>query len=398
MLREALRLAFDSFRTSRLRSALSLIGVVIGVASVVAVTSIAASGTSYIRKQYDAFGVDAVQVYPNWDQGSGKPSVEFTEALVADMARSVPGAKAVLPRASLGGRLSAGRSSASAQIAAVAAPYFSAMGAAIDQGRAFDSADEYRKRGVIILGSELAASLFPEGAPVGKELFAEVSDSVYRLEVVGILAHKESFFADDWDRSAYLPFAYAKGRVDANLPIEIITAVAEDGGNAIELGTALERYFLEKTGAPDSANVISPKKWVENDMKVTKTISLILSGIAAISLLVGGIGIMNIMLVSVTERKREIGIRKALGATPRHIRAQFLVESSTLTLTGGIIGLALGLGIAWVAVKGFKWDFVASPETAALAFAVSAATGIFFGLYPAARAARLDPVEALASE
>ncbi len=99
-----------------------------------------------------------------------------------------------------------------------------------------------------------------------------------------------------------------------------------------------------------------------------------------------------------TERTREIGIRKALGATPRHIRAQFLVEAATLTLTGGIIGLALGTGLAWMAVKGFKWTFVASPETALLAFGVSAATGLFFGLYPAARAARLDPAEALASE
>jgi putative ABC transport system permease protein len=398
VLREAFRLALDSFRTNRLRSALSLVGIVIGVASVVTVTSIAASGTAYIRGQYDAFALDAIQVYPGWDRGSGKPGLELDAPLMASIARDLPKVKAVLPRSGLGGELTVGKISASAQIAAVASSYAEAMGAKIDVGRAFDGADEYRQKAVIILGSELAATLFPEGDPVGKEVLAQVLGSTYRLEVVGVLAHKESFFADDWDRSAYVTFAYASGRISAELRIETITVIAARREDSIKLGEDLERYFLERTGSPDSANVISPKKWAESDMEVTKTISLILSGIAAISLLVGGIGIMNIMLVSVTERKREIGIRKALGATPRHIRAQFLVESSVLTLAGGILGLLIGTGLAWVAVKAFKWSFVASPETAAVAFVVSAATGLFFGLYPAARAAMLDPVEALASE
>jgi putative ABC transport system permease protein len=398
VLREAFRLALDSFRTNRLRSALSLIGVVIGVASVVTVTSIAASGTAYIRGMYDQFALDAIQVYPGWDRGSGQPGIVFDAALVSDIAREVPEVKAVLPRSSLGGELTAGRASASAQISAVASSYIAAMGASIELGRSFDTSDEYRKRSVVVLGSEIAASLFPEGDPVGKEVFAQISGSTYRLEVIGVIAHKEAFFADDWDRTAYITYSYAVGKIAADLRIEILTVVAASREATLKLGDDLERFFLERTGSPESANVISPKKWAESDMKVTKTISLLLSGIAAISLLVGGIGIMNIMLVSVTERKREIGIRKALGATPRHIRAQFLVESSVLTMAGGIIGLAFGSGLAWIAVKSFKWSFVASPETAAVAFAVSAATGIFFGLYPAARAAKLDPVEALASE
>jgi len=398
VLREAFRLALDSFRTNRLRSALSLIGVVIGVASVVTVTSIAASGTAYIKGLYAEFSLDAIQIYPGWDRGSGKPGLVFDSALLTSIARDVPKVRAVFPRASLGGKLSAGRSSASAQISAVAAPYIAAMGATIEIGRSFESADEYRQRSMIVLGHELAATLFPEGDPVGKEVLAQIGGGVYRLEVIGVIAHKESFFADDWDRGAYITYAFASRRIDAGLGIELVTVLATSKDATLELAGGLERYFLERTGSPDSAQVISPKKWAESDMEITKTISLLLSGIAAISLLVGGIGIMNIMLVSVTERKREIGIRKALGATPRHIRAQFLVESSVLTLAGGIIGLALGTGLAWIAVKSFKWSFVASPETAAVAFVVSAATGVFFGLYPAARAAKLDPVEALSSE
>jgi putative ABC transport system permease protein len=398
MLREAFFLALDSFRTNKLRSALSLIGVVIGVASVVAVTSIAASGTANIQGQFKDFALDAIQVYPGWDRSTGTRIIAFDEALVADIARSVPGVKAVLPRSSLGGTLAANRSKASAQVNAVASSYIEAMDAKIEVGRPFDSVDEYRRKGVIILGSKLAADLFPEGDPVGKDVSAQLSGAVYRLEVVGVLAHKESFFADDWDQSAYITYAFAKGKVSASLEIETLTVLSSSSDGILKLGDRLETYFLERSGTPEAADVISPKKWAESNMQVTKTISLILSGIAAISLLVGGIGIMNIMLVSVTERTREIGIRKALGATPRHIRAQFLVEAATLTLTGGVIGLALGTGIAWIAVKGFKWAFVASPQTAIIAFAVSAATGLFFGLYPAARAAKLDPAQALASE
>jgi putative ABC transport system permease protein len=398
VLRESLRLALASFRVNRLRSALSLIGIVIGVASVVAVTSLAGSGTSFMRKQYEGYGLEAIQVYPGWDRGSGAPLVRFDRAMVADIAASVPGAKAVLPRAGLGGSLAAGRNKAAAQITAVSSAYIESMGAAIDTGRSFDAVDEYRLRPVVVLGSGLAKDLFPEGDPAGKEITASIGGKIVRLEVIGALAHKDSFFADDWDKTAYVTYSFASGRISADLGIELLTVVAQSKDAILGLGESLKRYFLEKTGNPEAANVISPRQWLESDMAATKTVSAILTGIAAISLLVGGIGIMNIMLVSVTERKREIGIRKALGATPRHIRAQFLVESSVLTLAGGVIGLGLGALIGWFAVKGFKWPYVASADTAALAFAVSVGTGIFFGLYPAARASKLDPVEALAAE
>jgi putative ABC transport system permease protein len=398
VLSEALRLALGSFRVNRLRSALSLIGIVIGVASVVAVTSIAGSGTSYMRKQFEGYGLDAVQVYPGWDRGTGRPLVELDREMVEDIAASVPGAKAVLPRSSMGGSLASGRNKTAAQITAVSSSYIESMGAAIDTGRTFDAVDEYRMRPVVVLGSELAKGLFPEGDPAGKEITASIGNKIARLEVIGVLEPKDSFFADDWDKTAYVTYSFASGRITADLGIELLTVVAQSRDVILDLGESLKRYFLEKTGNPEAATVISPQQWLESNMEATKAVSAILTGIAAISLLVGGIGIMNIMLVSVTERKREIGIRKALGATPRHIRAQFLVESSVLTLAGGVIGLGLGALIGWFAVKGFKWPYVASANTAALAFAVSVGTGIFFGLYPAARASKLDPVEALAAE
>lgn len=395
---EPLRLAAESFRSNKMRSALSLVGIVIGVASVVAVTSIAESGTAYIKKQFESFALDSVQIYPGWDRSGGGAMIEFDTALTDDMARNVSGAKAVLPRASLAGELRSGHNSAPAQIGAVGAPYFEAMGAKLELGRGFDAEDEYRKRAVLVLGHDLAGSLFPEGSPVGRQVAARIGDAAERFEVVGVLERKDGFFMDDWDRSAYVTFAYAQGRISGDLRPETLTVVATRRDLVIALGEALERYFLERSGSPEAVHVISPKKWAESDMEMTRTISLVLSGIAAISLLVGGIGIMNIMLVSVTERKREIGIRKALGATPRRIRSQFLVEACLLTIAGGVIGLGIGFAVAWVAVRAFTWTFVASTGTAALAFAISAATGVFFGFYPAVRAARLDPVEALASE
>jgi len=393
---ESLALAARSFGANRLRAALSLIGIVIGVASVVAVTTIAESGTAEIREQFEDFALDAVQVYPGWDPRGG-PSIEFDSALCADISRQVPYAKAVLPKVGLGGSLQAGRNSADAQIGAVGAPYLEAMGAALELGRGFDAEDEYGKRSVLVLGSELAKSLFPEGDPVGREVLVKAAETVARFRVIGVLAQKDPLF-EEWDRTAYITYAYAAGRIQGGLSPQALTVVSASRDRVLELGEGLERFFLERSGSPQAVNVISPKRWAENQMKMTGTISLILSGIAAISLLVGGIGIMNIMLVSVTERTREIGIRKALGAKPRHIRSQFLVEACLLTLTGGLLGLGLGFGAAFIAVKAFKWAFTTSLATAALAFGVSAGTGLFFGLYPAIRASRLDPVEALSSE
>ncbi|MBP7096960.1 MAG: FtsX-like permease family protein, partial [Spirochaetia bacterium] len=160
----------------------------------------------------------------------------------------------------------------------------------------------------------------------------------------------------------------------------------------------LQAWFDAETGSENAVRVQSPSTIAETMSGVTDTLSGFLAGIAAISLVVGGIGIMNIMLVSVTERTREIGIRKALGATPAAIRAQFLVEAIYITLAGGLAGLALGMGISKVASGFLGWDFILSPSSMAVAVAFSAATGIFFGLYPAARAARLDPVVALSYE
>lgn len=395
MLTEALRIALRGILSNRLRSLLSLIGIVIGVASVVAVTAIAESGTADVRKQFEAFGQDAIFVFPGWD--SQGPTLEFTPELIAKLAQ-VPDVRAVLRRNSLGGQFHAGRNTGSGEVIAVDSLYFQAMGATLDQGRVPDNLDEYARRAVVVLGGTLARQLFPEGAPVGKPVVVQLDKRAYQLEVIGVLNDKPRVFVDDWDHSAFVPYPWVTGRVSGVSRPQLLAVFATQRERVLNLADQLERFFLETTGQPGAAEVSSPRKWAEQNEQMTQTISLILSGIAAISLLVGGIGVMNIMLVSVAERKREIGIRKALGATPQHIRLQFLVESVLLTLLGGLLGLAVGYAVAALAVAAFHWAFVTSAGTSLLAFAVASGTGIFFGLYPAIRASRLDPVEALAAE
>jgi len=398
VIRESILMAFESFAGNKLRAALSLIGVVIGVASVVAVTALSASGAADVRQQFEAFGLDAVQVFASGGSQSQGGSVRLDDALAAEILRSFPDAEAVLPQASLGGSLARKGEVSTGSVNAVDSRYFSAMDARIELGRGFSQSDEYRARPVIVLGSALARELFPEGDPVGKYVAFTAQKMSASLEVVGVLEPKQARFMDDWDRSAYMPFMTASRRFFGDLEPRVISVVAKDRDRVVALGEGLKRFFLDRTGDPEAFWVTSPKEWAEENEKMIRTLSLLLGGVAAISLLVGGIGIMNIMLVSVTERRREIGIRKALGATMSDIRTQFLVEASALTISGGFIGLLLGSGAAWIAVKAFKWKFVASPDTAVLAFAVSVAVGLFSGIYPAARAARLDPVEALASE
>ncbi|MBL8965814.1 MAG: ABC transporter permease [Spirochaetaceae bacterium] len=395
MIGESLRMAFESFAGNRLRAALSLVGVVIGVASVVAVTALSESGAADVRRQFEAFGLDAVQVFSNGNAGA---AVRLDEALADEILRAFPETKAVLPKATLPGSLSSAAGSPAGSVVAVDSRYFAAMDARVALGAAFSPSDEYRARPVVVLGAGLARELFPEGSPIGKTVSFSGDKLAATLQVVGVLEAKESRFMDDWDRGAFLPFRTAALRYFGGLEPQVLSVVARDRRRVVALGEDLRRFFLDRSGDPEAFWISSPKEWAEENEKMIRSLSLLLGGVAAISLLVGGIGIMNIMLVSVTERKREIGVRKALGATRRHIRAQFMVEAAVLTLSGGVLGLALGMLAALLAVKGFGWAFVASPGTALLAMGVSAAVGLFSGIYPAVRAARLDPVEALAAE
>jgi putative ABC transport system permease protein len=253
----------------------------------------------------------------------------------------------------------------------------------------------------IILGVEPVRYLFPGGDALGKTIVVQMDGYQMGFEVIGVLAEvKDSTGFANPNQTAYVPRSLYTRKLNPKSTTAgnaFIQAVDQNHTTAIQ--RAVEQLGREKSGGSETALwAFSMQTYLEQYNQVTGTITLLLSGIAGISLLVGGIGIMNIMIVTVTERKREIGIRKALGATPGAIRLQFLVESATLTLFGGILGIILGLLLSALVVSTFNWILEIEWQNCIAAFVFSAVVGIFFGIHPAIRAAKLDPVEALAGE
>ena len=396
---ESVSFAFESLRGNRLRTALSLIGIVIGVASVVAVTTIAGSGAADVRRQFEAYGLDAVQILPSWDNTTGVQLLRLDSSLAAAIQREIPDAKAVLSRSELPGRLAHARSAKNATVIAVDSPYAAAMGAKMAIGSFFTPEDEYRARNRIVLGSDLARELFPEGEPVGKALQFTANGANSSFEVIGILAPKDAFFLDDWNTSAYIPFSTASRRISGNLDPSILTVVARSRDRVMALGDSLTSFLTARTGNPASFRVISPKEWAEQNEQLTRTISLILGGVARDQPPRGR--------HRDHEHHARVGDRAEKGDRPQEgPRRHGAGYSSPVPRPrppsspsrAGPSASLQASGISYLAVQAFKWHFVASLGTAAIAVGVSMATGLFSGLYPAIRAARLDPVEALSAE
>ena len=258
--------------------------------------------------------------------------------------------------------------------------------------------DGQKRRSVVVLGAEVAAVLFPDGGALDQYVRIYRKGVARSFKVIGVMKEKTGTMGLDFDGSAYVPFETYSARLERLENVQRYAMGTATGADVLEVAGRVEKFFTRLTGNTDSFRVMSPSTIAEMFTNVTRTLNLFLTGVAAISLVVGGIGIMNIMLVSVAERTREIGIRKALGAAPRAIRGQFLTEAVTLTLVGGLAGMALGTALSFLATALLKWSFAPQAASYALAVACSSAVGIFFGLYPAARAARLQPVEALSFE
>ena len=267
----------------------------------------------------------------------------------------------------------------------------------LESGSYFTISDNVQGAQKIILGSEIAAALFPDGGAVGKTITLIYSNIRFGFEVVGVLKESTSGIESS-TTGVYIPRGFYSKKIMPNPNAGTVVIQCTDQNLSSTVADDIETYMKEKTGVENSVTIISMQSMIEQFDEVMGTVTMLLSGIAAISLLVGGVGIMNIMIVTVTERRKEIGIRKALGATPGAIRMQFLVESATITLFGGFLGIIIGLGLSYLVVYVMSWNFGIQWGACFVAFIFSAFVGVFFGLNPAARAAKLDPVEALSSE
>ena len=391
--------ALQNFRRNRTRTFLSLLGIIIGVASVIVIMSMGQSSTQKIKDTFGSSGLDMVSLSGGFFRRSrAAVTITFDESFREKLFASVGGIKKIWYKNNLSATISYGDTSTNSSCAAVETDYMKACGIQLERGKFFDVTDDVMGTQRIILGSSIASTLFPNGDAVGKQVMIVASNAPFSFTVVGVLKEQSSGM-ENTSNGCYIPRGFYSRKIAPNPAADTVMVQAENEALAVTLKDRLEAYCNALTGTEGSVSATSMQSMIEQMGSITSVLSLLLAIVAGISLLVGGIGIMNIMIVTVTERKQEIGIRKALGASPALIRRQFLVESASITLMGGLLGILLGIVIS-IAVEYVQsaTSYVVSWTACLVAFAFSLFVGIFFGLSPASRAARLDPVEALSGE
>ena len=390
MLLENIKLAFSAMRGSKMRTALSLLGIVIGVASVVAILTIGQSASQSITESIATGGLDMVTIYPSSGQRStGTFDEQFSDMLIRD----VEGIQIVLPQNNSSGRIRYGQESMNASVSGVLSDYGSVLGLEFAEGNFFSALDNINRRQVAVIGSSIAETLFPDQSAEGNYI------SIFRNQaksylVVGVLEPKDATFNLSYNNTVFIPYnTYGQRFIRTSSVGAYVVKIAPDY-DTIEVSNRITEYLDDIVGS-SGYNLFSPATLAEMANQITGTFSAFLAAIAAISLLVGGIGIMNIMLVSVAERTKEIGIRKALGASPNVIRGQFICEALTLTIIGGLLGIALGALLSYGVTNVLDWSLHLSYTSVILALGFSMFVGVFFGWYPAMKASKLDPIDAL---
>ena len=407
-LHEMLRTSLTALRAHKLRTSLSVLGIVIGVAAVVAIISLVSGATAEVKEQIAGLGMRTitVSIFPQALRSAASIQA-LTEELTSDLA-AAPSVSQVVPTASGRGTAIIDGETWNLSLMGVPPEYTGLFDDFYAQsGRFIHALDEDRK--VAVLGAGVAEDYFSNGNWVGEKLTVEISGQKTAFKIIGVMSERGRVGYQNLDDSVYIPLTTMQTLSGSRQFSSYIGQAADEEKveeAAAEIETILEQtvttavgddpFMGRMTRTPYMVQV--QKEAIETYEESVNTMTLILGGVGAISLLVGGIGIMNIMLVSVTERTREIGIRMAIGARPREIRAQFLVEAILISFLGGLLGLGFGWLCAWLGARLGDWPFVISVYPALLACGFSLLIGVTFGLYPALRAAKLDPVEALRYE
>jgi putative ABC transport system permease protein len=392
---ELLRLALSRLRTNRLRAALTMLGVIIGVASVVALVGVGQGTTSRITDDLASLGTNLLTVSPTEQNQDGSTSLSLEDATAI---AEVPGVAGVAPEVSTSQEVSAGDESTTTTIVGTTSAYADVRAYTVWQGSALTPVSVDRELRVAVLGKSTADDLGLGEDAIG----TEISIGGIGFTVIGILQPKGGSGFEDPDDQVLVPVAavqkyFVGGDSVRSIGVSVDSAADMDTTNARITALLRERHDLAATD-DDDFEIFDQTQLLAAASSISGTLTLLLGGIASISLVVGGIGIMNIMLVSVRERTREIGIRKAIGARALDILAQFLVEALTLSLLGGLLGVALGLGVSALIAQVAGWSFAFTPTTLIAAVMSSLLVGVVFGVWPARRAARLDPIAALRYE
>ncbi len=403
---ETTSVALEALGANKLRSFLTMLGIVIGVAAVIAMVALGRGAQQSVNERIAALGTTLLTVMPGQARVPGGVASSSDRApLTLDDARALENlavtVAAVQPEMARQLQVQYRDQNTNTTVTGTTANYAEVRKFTIAAGRMFSSAEDAGKRRVVVLGSQVLEDL---GAPNAEALVgAEVRINSVQFTVVGVLASKgQGGGFSNPDDQVLVPIQTARYRLvggDRIRTINVLAPTEKDIPVAMaEIQKILRRQHRLRPGQADDFNIRNQSDFLNTLGETTKVFTLLLAGIAAVSLLVGGIGIMNIMLVSVTERTREIGVRKALGATRPDILLQFLVEAIVLCLLGGVIGVTLGAGGAVLLRTVFHWNTAVGLSSVLVAFVFSFAVGIVFGVWPARRAASLDPIEALRYE
>ncbi len=400
MFLETAKLALRAIRRNFLRSFLTVLGVVIGVAAVIAMVTIGNGTTAQVQAELTRLGTNTLFVRPGrW--GPGRASTEakrFDDGDVEAIRNQISGLRAVAPVNRGSATIIAGGENRSSSVIGTTNDYLIAQDWDLASGRVFLPGEE-RGQAACLIGETVRRELFGTADPVGQTI--RVSNIA--CPVVGLLASKgQSGLGDDQDDTVIMPLKLHQRRIGGTTTISSITLSAQDGVSTAMVQSDVESLLRERRrigiGRDDDFSVADMSQMAAAMTGTTTLLTGLLGAVAAVSLLVGGIGIMNIMLVSVTERTREIGIRLAIGALESQVLTQFLVEAVMLSVFGGVAGILTGLGLAYGVVSLLNVPFVTSPTIILVAFAFSAAIGVVFGYFPARRAAQMNPIDALRHE
>ncbi|GAB6039922.1 ABC transporter permease [Endothiovibrio diazotrophicus] len=398
----ALLLALREIRRNVMRSALTILGIVIGVAAVIVMVTVGEGATLQVTRQIASLGSNLLMVVPGQRMGMGQRSTApaFRLADAEAIARQVNAIAAVAPSASQSTTAVFGNTNWSTKVTGTTNDFLTAGNWSLRLGRPFSAAELRAGKAVCIIGETVRKELFGEQQdPLGQKIRLEKLS----CQVIGLLASKgQSTMGSDQDDFVVIPLRTFHRRIAGDRDVRLIQVSVRDGASTEETLESIKRLLRERrhigANEDDDFSAMDMKEIARTLSGTTRVLTLLLGAVAAVSLLVGGIGIMNIMLVSVTERTREIGIRLAIGALEREVLMQFLVEAVMLSSLGGMIGIALAIGASLALSSLMQFPFVLNGGIVVVAFLFSAAVGVLFGYFPARKAARLDPIDALRHE
>ncbi|MGH7612450.1 MAG: ABC transporter permease [Gemmatimonadales bacterium] len=399
---ETVRVALQAIRANKLRSLLTALGIIIGVGAVITMIALGTGARKAVEARIQSLGPTLLTIFPGQSFQGGVASINRVSLTVDDdtaLAQSARYLEAVVPELSRSLQIQRGNQNLNANVVGTTSNYAAVRSYTITAGRMFTTGEDVARRRFAVLGSAVPDMFSANGAAM---IGQEIQIRGIPFQIIGVLSEKGSQGFNNPDEQILIPLQTARFRVMGTDRLRSITAKVGDPQHMnlamIEIERVMRRQHKIRPGGENDFQIRNQTDVLSTFQQTTQTFGFLLAGIAAVSLLVGGIGIMNIMLVSVTERTREIGVRKALGATRSNILMQFLVEALVLCLVGGTIGVLLGSLGAVVLSKFAHWNTAISPFSIALAFFFSAVVGLFFGIWPARRAAMLDPIEALRYE